>query len=74
MAPRGRWLPDTGTLTRQIQYSVVFFRGLSRYKDEDSVLPSNEYMGCACRGVHPYTVCKHSDTHRKFMHTIARIS
>ena len=23
VAPRGRWLPDTGTLTRQRQYSVL---------------------------------------------------
>ena len=63
VGPRGRWLPDTGTLTRQRQYSVVFFRGLSRYKDEDGVLPSNEYMGCACRGVHPYTVHANILTH-----------
>ena len=53
----------------------MFFQRLSRYKDKDGLLPSNEYMVLACRGVHHiYSTCIHSDTHGKFMHTIARIS
>ena len=55
----------------------MFFQGLSRYKYKDGLLPSNEYMGFACRGVHPtYSnrTCIHADTHGKFMHTIAKIS
>ena len=55
----------------------MFFQRLSRYKDKDKdgLLPSNEYMVLACRGVHHiYSRCIHSDTHGKLMHTIARIS
>ena len=52
----------------------MFFQRLSRYKDKDGLLPSNEYMVLACRGVHhTYSTCIHSDTPGKFMHTIARI-
>ena len=45
---------------------LVFFQGLSRYKYKDGLLPSIEYMGFACRGVHPtYSnrTCIHADTH-----------
>ena len=38
----------------------MFFQRLSRYKDEDGLLPSNEYMS-ACRGVHhTYSICLHA--------------
>ena len=45
-----------------VQCSVLSGTLGIKMKTVYSILPSNEYMGCACRGLHPtYSTCKHSD-------------
>ena len=41
-------------------------------KNEDGLLPSSEYMKCACRDIHH--TCIHSDAQGTFIYTIAKLS